>query len=233
MASTPHLSFNRVYVWEFPVRLYHWVNALCVAVLIVTGYLIGHPVSISYSTEAYQQYWFGTVRFLHFTSAFIFFFNFLARIYWGFVGNQYARWNNFIPHRKSQFQEMADVLKVDILQTDVEGKISIGHNALAGLIYFVSFLVFLFQAVTGFALYSSMSTSFFPRLFHWIVPVMGGDIAVRKYHHLAMWFFVIFTIVHVYLVFYHDYVEGRGTTSSMVGGWKFERTDRLNNDRDH
>jgi Ni/Fe-hydrogenase 1 B-type cytochrome subunit len=22
-------------------------------------------------------------------------------------------------------------------------------------------------------------------------------------------------------VFYHDYVEGRGVTSSMVGGWKF------------
>ena len=25
--------------------------------------------------------------------------------------------------------------------------------------------------------------------------------------------------------FYHDYVEGRGTTSSMVGGWKFEREE--------
>jgi Ni/Fe-hydrogenase 1 B-type cytochrome subunit len=24
-----------------------------------------------------------------------------------------------------------------------------------------------------------------------------------------MWFFILFTVVHVYLVFYHDYVEGR------------------------
>jgi Ni/Fe-hydrogenase 1 B-type cytochrome subunit len=40
-----------------------------------------------------------------------------------------------------------------------------------------------------------------------------------------MWFFVVFVIIHVYLVFYHDYVEGRGTTSSMVGGYKFERED--------
>jgi len=30
-------------------------------------------------------------------------------------------------------------------------------------------------------------------------------------------------LIHVYLVFYHDYVEGRGTTSSMIGGWKFEK----------
>ena len=28
-------------------------------------------------------------------------------------------------------------------------------------------------------------------------------------------------MVHVYLVFYHDYVEGHGVMSSMVGGWKF------------
>jgi Ni/Fe-hydrogenase 1 B-type cytochrome subunit len=28
-------------------------------------------------------------------------------------------------------------------------------------------------------------------------------------------------------VFYHDYVEGRGTTSSIVGGWKFERDEEL------
>jgi Ni/Fe-hydrogenase 1 B-type cytochrome subunit len=36
-----------------------------------------------------------------------------------------------------------------------------------------------------------------------------------------MWFFVLFAVIHVYLVFYHDYVEGRGEMSSMAGGWKF------------
>jgi len=218
-------SFRRVYVWELPVRFYHWVNALCVVVLCVTGYLIGHPLAISYSSEAYQQYWFGTVRFLHFVSAFVFFFNFLARIYWGFVGNRYARWSNFIPAHLSQWREMGHVLKVDVLQTRPESFITLGHNALAGFIYFLSFLAFLFQALTGFALYSGMSHSWLPRMFAWIVPLMGGDFAVRQWHHIFMWFFIIFVLVHVYLVFYHDYIEGRGTTSSMVGGWKFERDD--------
>ena len=227
MAQSEAIRFNRIYVWELPVRIYHWLNALCVLVLIATGYLIGNPLAIAYSNEAYQQYWFGTVRFVHFVTAFIFFFNFLVRIYWGFVGNRYARWNNFIPHYAGQIREVFEVLRVDILQTEPQGKISIGHNALAGMIYFLSFLVFLFQAFTGFALYSSMSESFFPGLFAWVVPLMGGDMAVRWWHHTAMWFFILFTIIHVYLVFYHDYVEGRGTTSSMVGGWKFEREDEL------
>ena len=219
--------YKRVYVWEFPVRLYHWVNAICIVVLAVTGYLIGKPIAIEYSNEAYQQYWFGTIRFLHFVAAFIFFFNFLVRIYWGFVGNQYADWKNFLPLTKKQWREIWTVLKVDILQKDVTEHISIGHNALAGFIYFLSFLVFLFQAFTGFALYSSMSSSFLPQLFRWVVPLMGGDFAVRQWHHMFMWFFIIFAIIHVYLVFYHDYVEGRATTSSMVGGWKFEKEEDL------
>ncbi len=228
MAEAHAAVYRRLYVWEFPVRLYHWVNAICVVLLIATGFIIGRPIPITYANEAYQQYWFGTVRFIHFVAAFVFFFNFLVRIYWGFVGNRYARWRNFIPLTRAQWREMVEVLKVDILQTDIKERISIGHNALAGLIYFLSFLVFLFQAFTGFALYSSMSSSFLPRLFAWVVPLMGGDFAVRQWHHMFMWFFVVFIIIHVYLVFYHDYVEGRGTTSSMVGGWKFEREDRLN-----
>jgi Ni/Fe-hydrogenase 1 B-type cytochrome subunit len=227
MDTTLATPYRRIYVWELPVRLYHWVNAVCVAVLIATGFAIGKPAGLFNAQEAYQQYWFGTVRFTHFVAAFVYFFNFLVRCYWGFVGNRYSRWDNFIPYSRAHWREIAEVLKVDILQTTPEGRISVGHNALAGFIYFMSFLVFLFQAVTGFALYSSMSDSLFPRLFHWIVPLMGGDFAVRQWHHAFLWFFVIFTVIHVYLVFYHDYVEGRGTTSSMVGGWKFEREEHL------
>jgi Ni/Fe-hydrogenase 1 B-type cytochrome subunit len=221
------VAYRRVYVWEFPVRLYHWVNAICVTLLIVTGFLIGRPLAIAYSNEAFQQYWFGTVRFIHFATAYVFFFNFLVRIYWGFVGNEYSRWHHFLPFTKYQLWEMREVLRVDITQARVRGFITIGHNALAGLIYFLSFLVFLFQSFTGFALYSSMSSSWLPDKFAWIVPLMGGDLAVRQWHHAFMWFFVVFIIIHVYLVFYHDYVEGRGTTSSMVGGYKFEREDFL------
>ena len=210
-----------MYVCQLPVRFYHWINALAVLTLAVTGYIIGSPPALKSSAEAAYGYWFGTVRFIHFLAAFVFFFNFVFRLYWGFVGNKYARWENFILHRKGQFKEVADVLKVDILQSEVKPLESIGHNALAGFTYFLTFVAFLFQSVTGFGMYAAMSHALLPRMFAWIVPLMGGDFAVRQLHHVMMWFFVIFAIVHVYLVFYHDYVEGRGVTSSIVGGWKF------------
>ena len=212
---------ERVYVWQLPVRLYHWINALCVAALAVTGYLIGRPLAVQSAAEASYSYWFGQIRFIHFVAAFIFFFNFLFRIYWGFAGNKFAQWRNFIIHRKSQVQEAVDVLKIDILQTQSKPLESVGHNSLAGFTYFITFLVFLFQCVTGFGMYAAMSDSWLPHMFAWIVPLMGGDFAVRQWHHVMMWFFIIFSIIHVYLVFYHDYVEGRGIISSMAGGWKF------------
>ncbi len=214
-------SIKRVYVWQLPVRIYHWLNFLSVLVLCITGYLIGSPPAIISGNEASFSYWFGTIRFFHFVAAFIFFFNFIFRIYWGFVGNKYANWKAFFPFTKAQRKEIIDVLKVDILQAKVQPLKSIGHNALAGLTYFLTFLAFLFQSFTGFGMYSAMSKSFLPQLFSWVVPLMGGDFAVRQWHHMMMWFFIIFAIVHVYLVFYHDYVEGRGIVSSMVGGWKF------------
>jgi Ni/Fe-hydrogenase 1 B-type cytochrome subunit len=216
-------DYKRVYVWEMPVRAYHWINAISLVALCITGYLIGAPIRAFYASEAYQQYWFGSVRFVHFAFAYIYTFNFLARIYWGFVGNQYARWNNFFPLTRKQRQEIADVIKADVLQVKLHGAISTGHNSLAAFIYFLTFLAFVAQAITGFALYSSMSHSFIPRMFTWIVPLLGGEMGVRYWHHLLLWFFVSFIIVHIYLSFYHDYIEGRGTISSIVGGWKFVR----------
>jgi Ni/Fe-hydrogenase 1 B-type cytochrome subunit len=229
LESTMHThAFERRYVWQLPVRFYHWINAFAVLALAVTGYLIGAPPALKSGAEASFGYWFGTVRFIHFVAAFVFFFNFLFRIYWGFVGNRYARWDNFIPLRREQWRELVEVLRVDILQAKTKPLESIGHNTLAGLTYFVTFIAFVIQCATGFGMYAAMSHAWLPQLFAWVVPLLGGDFATRHFHHVMMWFFIVFSMIHMYLVFYHDYVEGRGVTSSMVGGWKFiEREETL------
>jgi Ni/Fe-hydrogenase 1 B-type cytochrome subunit len=221
MANMQKATLGRVYVWEIPVRFYHWINALSILVLCITGYLIGSPLAIEQGVEASFAYWFGTVRFIHFVAGYVILFNFLFSIYWGFAGNKYASWKNFIPYRKKQWKEIKQVIAVDVLQADNQPIETIGHNAVAGLTYFLVFLAFAFQCVTGFGLYAAKSNAWFPSLFAWIVPLMGGDFAVRQWHHAIMWFFILFAIVHTYIVFYHDYVEGRGEISSMGGGWKF------------
>jgi len=40
----PRLIASRKYVWEFPIRLTHWVNAIAIGVLFVTGLFIASPM---------------------------------------------------------------------------------------------------------------------------------------------------------------------------------------------
>ena len=220
-------NLKEVYVWEFPVRFYHWINMTCIIVLCITGYLIGNPIIGPNVSEASFSFLFGTIRFIHFVAAFVFFFNFVVRIYWGFVGNKYSRWYNFLPLTKKQWRDIRCVLKVDIFQVVHRKLNDIGHNSLASFTYFITFLAFVLQSLTGFGMYAAMSDSWFPKLFKWIVPMLGGDLPTRNLHHILMWIFILFAIVHVYLVFYHDYIERRGVTSSMIGGWKFIEEDVL------
>ncbi len=131
---------------------------------------------------------------------------------------------------------MGHVLKSDILLQNPKdsdfSNISVGHNAVASFSYFIFFVLVLAQIATGFALYADNATWWFPKLFAWIVPLFGGDALVRLVHHILMWFVIIFSIVHVYLVFYHDWLEGRGEVSSMFGGFKFVRKERVDTKKD-
>lgn len=218
-------KLRRVYVWEMPVRFFHWLNVLAILVLIVTGFFISNPLALMSKKEASQQFTMGWFRYLHFAAAYIFFFNYLFRLYWAFAGNKYANWRQFIPTSTKFFKDFWHVLKVDILMLKKNGKqqehISIGHNAMAGFTYFLAFVFFIIQCLTGFGLYASMATWWLPKLFAWVPAMFGGDILTRQIHHIVMWFFILFTVIHVYLVMFHDYVEGRGEVSSMTSGWKF------------
>src|SRR5688572_13779324 len=108
----PAVEYRRIYVWEIPVRVFHWINALSLLVLAGTGLLIGSPQAIFHAEEAYQQNWFGWVRFMHFAAGYIFFINLLFRIYWAFVGNVFSRWSNYVPYRKQQFVELWETIRV-------------------------------------------------------------------------------------------------------------------------
>ncbi len=224
-------NYKRVYVWELPVRIFHWINVLAVTVLAVTGLIISDPPAILLNMDASESYWFGTIRFIHFTAAYIFFFNMILRIYWSFVGNKYASWRAFWPFTKKMWQNFVHVIKVDIfLQKEEKPDIkdeSIGHNSVAAISYVALFFIALVQVFTGFALYADMSSWWLPKLFTWVVPLLGGDFIVRTIHHFSTWIFILFVLIHVYLVFYHDWLEGKGEVSSMFGGYKFVDKDRL------
>jgi len=226
-------NFKRVYVWEVPVRIFHWINVLSLTVLVLSGFLIANPPVLLSNAEPFNLHMFGTVRFLHFSAAYIFFFNMILRIYWSFVGNQFSNWRAFWPFTKKNWSNFKHVLKIDILlkndKIPQDKDISIGHNSVATFSYLVMFFVALIQIATGFGLYADSSSFWLPKLFNWVVPLLGGDFMTRTVHHITTWVFIFFALVHIYLVFYHDWLEGRGEVSSMFGGYKFVNNKRIKN----
>jgi len=224
-------NYKRVYVWSLVVRFFHWTTAFSTIILIITGFIIADPPAITQNVEATNSYWFGYVRAIHFITAFILVAVVIFRIYWAFVGNRFASWKNFTPFSKKGISNIWHVIRVDLLlMPDKDhnlSNISIGHNYLAAFSYFVMTLLFILQFSTGFALMSPTSDFWFTNLFAWILPLFGGDIPVRYFHHISTWVFMTFIVVHIYLVLYHDYVEGRGETSSMISGFKFVRSERF------
>ena len=79
-----------IYVYEVPVRLWHWINAAAVLILCLTGYFIGSPIP-TMSGEASDHYLFGYLRFTHFAAGYILAIGFLGRLYWAFAGNSHAK----------------------------------------------------------------------------------------------------------------------------------------------
>jgi len=189
-----------VYVYEAPLRLWHWINALAIVVLAVTGYFIGKPLP-SMSGEASDHYLMGYIRFAHFAAAYIFAVGFLGRIYWAFVGNHHARQLFILPIFKlAYWKEVWHELKWYFFLVK-EPKKYVGHNPLAQLAMFLFFTVgAVYMILTGFALYGEGlgRGSWADLMFGWVIDVLGGNsMQVHSWHRMGLWVTLIFVMVHV------------------------------------
>ena len=224
-------NYKRVYVWQLPVRIFHWANALSIVVLAVTGFLISNPPVFMSNAEAFDTYWMGTVRAIHFIAAYIFFGAMILRIYWAFAGNKFSNYKAFWPFSKRGIKNIFHVIKHDIFLLPEKNPkisdISIGHNSLAATAYILMFFLALVMVFTGFGLYSDNATWWLPKMFAWVPSVVGGDFNTRMIHHISMWLIIFIVMIHIYLVLYHDWLEGRGESSSMISGFKFVRKERI------
>lgn len=214
-----------IYVYEAPVRLWHWVMVVAMLFLAATGYLIGSPPP-AIGGEATDSYFFAWIRMIHFIAAMIFAVAFLVRIYWAFVGNHSAR-AIFLPPVwsgrwwKGLFSQMAYYLFLKD-----ESDLWVGHNPLAQLAMFVMYtLGTFFIIVTGFALYAQQwGWGTWPmNVMGWVFVLFGDPQEVRTLHHLAMWWLLLFAVIHVYMVFREDIMSGESVIGTMINGirmWK-------------
>ena len=213
-AAEPAGRRFRLYVWQIPVRATHWVTALSILVLSLTGIYIASPFVVpdggSFMTS---------VRFIHVVTAFVFIGSGLVRAYWMFAGNRFARWTAFAPTNRGRWGEVLSQTRWYLFLRPHVPKV-LGHNALAAATYMVIFLILLLQAVTGLALMGVDGTQPWSALFGWIPDLIGIQ-TMRLVHHLLMWALAAFVIHHVYSALLVDHVERNGLLGSIFTGYKF------------
>lgn len=211
-----------VYVYEAPVRAWHWINALSVTVLAVTGYFIGSPLP-SMSGEASAHYVMGYIRFAHFAAAYLFAIGMAGRIYWAFAGNHHARELFTVPiFQRSYWLDILAMLKWYAFLTERPNSF-IGHNPLARFaMFFVFVLGSAFMITTGFALYGEglQRGSWADQLFGWVIPLMGQSQDVHTWHHVGMWVLICFIILHVYAAIREDIMGRTSVVSTMISGYR-------------
>jgi Ni/Fe-hydrogenase 1 B-type cytochrome subunit len=215
----------RVHVWEWPVCAAHWAIFFSVAVLSITGYYIGRPFLIS-SGPASSRFVMGTVKVIHSYAAIVFSLAVFSRITWMFIGNKYARWNQFLPVSAERRRGFWDTLKFYFFLSRHPPS-SPGHNPLAGATYTVVFALYLLQIATGFGLYAVSSNLHSPmRPFAVLLGIFGGAQSARWLHHAIMWLLLAFVVHHLFSALQWSRSEKDGTFDSIFTGYKIVPPER-------
>jgi Ni/Fe-hydrogenase 1 B-type cytochrome subunit len=211
--EVPLGATSAVYVWQYPLRLFHWSMVFSIFVLAFTGY---------YIDQVKRPFLVGWFRFVHEACGMIFIALLVMRMFLFFRfsgGNRWIRWNQYIPIHASQWREMVNVLEFyAFIRRRTVAKI--GHNSVAALSYLAVYTLILVEIATGLAMYNWLVR--FPVLNFFVgwLPRVIDIQNIRLIHFCVMFCFFMFLIFHVHLCVLISRIEKRGLMDSIFTGYK-------------
>jgi Ni/Fe-hydrogenase 1 B-type cytochrome subunit len=215
----------RLYVWQVPVRVTHWVTFGCVVVLSITGVYIADPFLLPPGGSVMTA-----VRLVHIVAAFTLLASGLLRTIWLLRGNRFSRWSAFFPTSRRQATELfRQAAFYAFLRKEIPKVL--GHNQLAATAYLLLFFLLLVETVTGFALDGLVGGEPGATGFAWLRELVGPQL-LRLVHHGAMWAILAVAFFHVYSCVLVDHLERNGLLSSIVSGYKFPTREDVVEARD-
>tara|TARA_R110001606_G_scaffold346892_3_gene495936 strand:- start:46289 stop:47029 length:741 start_codon:yes stop_codon:yes gene_type:complete len=142
--STATVKLTSYPVWDRTVRIFHWLNVLCVLALIAIGTVILNAKGLGVTTDGKI-----ILKTIHVYVGYVFAVNLGWRIIWGFIGGHFARWKMALPfgsEYKAQLKAYIDGAK------NKKPVGFLGHNPIARLMVALLFLLMSLQAITGLIL---------------------------------------------------------------------------------
>ncbi|MEQ8860469.1 MAG: cytochrome b/b6 domain-containing protein [Pseudomonadales bacterium] len=131
-------------LWDAPTRLFHWINALSVFVLMAIGTVIynGSALGLSNDGKVLLKTW-------HVWVGYLFLANLAWRLVWAFIGNRHARWRAMVPGGRGY---LGALRRYSASVVAGRAERYLGHNPLGRVAVTVLLLVLLVQGLSGLVL---------------------------------------------------------------------------------
>jgi cytochrome b len=184
-------NHDYVAVWDWPVRVVHWLIVLLVAALLTTG-LIGNEMLVWH------------MRCGQALLALVIF-----RIIWGFVGSTNARFSSFVRGPKAVLDYAMSLIRPP-------HHVHATHNPLGGWMVVALLLVLLAQATTG--LFTNDDILYDGPLVKWVDKDLSD--AIGTWHRRMWWVVVALASVHIFAVIGYLMHLGEDLVYPMVSGEK-------------
>lgn len=172
------------------VRVTHWLNAIAVIIMIMTGFKIYNASPIfdfMIPKVLTMGGWLGGALLWHFAFMWLLLANGLIYIILNFTTGRI--WKKFFPIRpKELIQDVLDTLKGKLSHEDLSK-----YNAVQKIAYLSAIVDLILLVISGLAIWKSVQ---FPLL----RDLMGGYENARIVHFFAMSFIVFFIAVHIVMV---------------------------------
>ena len=216
-------DFRYVHVWDWQLRVLHWLWVLLIVALAVTGLMISEGWFLWYG-DLDNGFAFGWVRLVHFTAGWLLAAVLILRAGRCFFGsNKYQRWSALVP---LSFHSLKDTVKTAInylLMRSWKSPRYIGHNPLQQWTYTGILLSLVGMVVTGFSIYAMYQPQhWFFRWFMWPNHLIGNA-NVRLLHTIGTWLLLLFLPAHIYLSILADNVDREGAITSIISGGRWVR----------
>lgn len=190
-ASVRAAAPRRVFVWDLPVRLFHWA----LVALLVTLYVTAEVMDGAIETHALAGY--GVLTLV------------LFRLVWGFIGGTYARFRDFLHGPGSALRYGRALL-------GTAPSFTAGHNPLGGWMVVALLVALLGQASLG--LFSNDDILFDGPLRR-LVSKETSDFLTGL--HEQLFFVILALVgLHVAAVIFHKVRKGENLTPAMFTGFK-------------
>ena len=188
----------RVYVWEWPVRVTHWLIVGSILLCSATGLYIGNPFLIS-SGPAGGRFIMGWARVVHFYAAIVFALAVLSRIAWMFLGNTLRALGQVHPGARRQ-PRAGFIRRSGSMSSCCGSRPASSGTTRSRVVTYTARLppVLHDDRDRVRTLLRRRAVGSIMRPFQFLVPLVGGLQTARWIHHVVMWLLLGFAVHHVY-----------------------------------